>query len=151
MAKRKRTNNDIQNITQKTKDRATQTPLKTEDELRYYWIITIAVLLVAPVMLWLRNICVVIFDTNIPYRLTRSWWQWKNLHSDDFNINTTNHWFSSFLVSSKLISRKSWWEPQGLEYWINWKIYTPYAGTAGMLLHINRKFTIGKLKSSLLS
>jgi len=29
MAKRKRTNNDLQNNTQKSKDRATQTPLKT--------------------------------------------------------------------------------------------------------------------------
>jgi hypothetical protein len=29
--------------------------------------------------------------------------------------------------------------------------YTPYAGAAGMLLHINGKFTMGKLKSSLLS
>jgi len=28
MAKRKRTNNDLQNSTQKTKDRATRTPLK---------------------------------------------------------------------------------------------------------------------------
>jgi hypothetical protein len=28
-------------------------------------------------------------------------------------------------------------------------IYTPYAGAAGMLLHINGKFTVGKLKSSL--
>jgi hypothetical protein len=28
-------------------------------------------------------------------------------------------------------------------------MYTPYAGTAGMLLHINGKFTMGKLKSSL--
>jgi hypothetical protein len=28
MAKRKRTNNDVQNITQKTKDRATRIPLK---------------------------------------------------------------------------------------------------------------------------
>ena len=32
-----------------------------------------------------------------------------------------------------------------------WEIYTPYAGAAGMLLHINGKFTMGKLKSSLLS
>jgi hypothetical protein len=30
-------------------------------------------------------------------------------------------------------------------------IYTPYAGAAGLLLHINGKFTMGKLKSSLLS
>jgi hypothetical protein len=29
--------------------------------------------------------------------------------------------------------------------------YTPYAGAAGMLLHMNGKFTMGKLKSSLLS
>jgi len=29
MAKRKRTNNDLQYIAQKTKDRATRTPLKT--------------------------------------------------------------------------------------------------------------------------
>ena len=27
-------------------------------------------------------------------------------------------------------------------------IYTPYAGAAGMFLHINGKFTLGKLKSS---
>jgi len=33
----RRTNNDLQNITQKTKDRVTQTPLKTGDELRYSW------------------------------------------------------------------------------------------------------------------
>jgi hypothetical protein len=29
---------------------------------------------------------------------------------------------------------------------IYWEIYNPYAGAAGILLHINRKFTIGKLK-----
>jgi hypothetical protein len=34
MAKRKRTNNDLQNITQKTKDQATRTPLKTWCDLR---------------------------------------------------------------------------------------------------------------------
>jgi hypothetical protein len=38
-----------------------------------------------------------------------------------------------------------------MEYRINWEIYTPYAGAAGMLLHMNGKFTMGKLKSSLLS
>ena len=31
------------------------------------------------------------------------------------------------------------------------EIYTPYQGAAGMLLHINGKFTKRKLKSSLLS
>jgi len=34
MGKRKRTNNDLQNTIQKTKDGATRTPLKTGGELR---------------------------------------------------------------------------------------------------------------------
>ena len=34
---------------------------------------------------------------------------------------------------------------------IIWEIYTPYAGAAGILQHIHGKFTMGKLKSSLLS
>ena len=35
MVKRKRTNNDLRNITHKTKDRVTRTPLKTRDDLRF--------------------------------------------------------------------------------------------------------------------
>ena len=31
---------------------------------------------------------------------------------------------------------------------VSTKRYTPYAGAAGMLLHINGKFTMGRLKSS---
>jgi hypothetical protein len=46
-------------------------------------------------------------------------------------------------VSSNPLSRKSWLEPQALESRINWEIYTPYACAAGMLLHINGKFTMG--------
>jgi hypothetical protein len=42
-------------------------------------------------------------------------------------------------------------DKQALEYRINCEIYTPYAGAAGMFLHINGKFSMGKLKSSLLS
>jgi hypothetical protein len=53
-------------------------------------------------------------------------------------------------VRSNPLSKKSWLEPQALEYRINWEICTPYAGAAGMLLHMNGKFTMGKLKSSLL-
>jgi hypothetical protein len=34
---------------------------------------------------------------------------------------------------------------------MNGEIYTPYAVAAGMLLHTNGKFTMGKLKSPLLS
>jgi hypothetical protein len=40
---------------------------------------------------------------------------------------------------------------QAVEYRINCEIYTPYAGAAGIFLHINGKFTMGKLQSSLLS
>ena len=43
MAKRKRTNNDLQNTTQKTKDRAQRTPLKTVvnscDPGRWYFLL----------------------------------------------------------------------------------------------------------------
>ena len=53
MGKRKSTNNDIQNITQKTKYRATQTPLKTGDELGYYGMIEVSDPLLAPVNLLL--------------------------------------------------------------------------------------------------
>jgi len=37
MAKRKRTNNDLQNTTQKSKDRATRTPLKTGGFESTWW------------------------------------------------------------------------------------------------------------------
>jgi hypothetical protein len=36
MKKYRRTNNDLRNITQKTKDQITRTPLKTGGELRCY-------------------------------------------------------------------------------------------------------------------
>jgi hypothetical protein len=39
-------------------------------------------------------------------------------------------------------------EPQTLEYGINGEIYTPYGDAAGLLIHINGKFTMGKLKPS---
>ena len=58
--------------------------------------------------------------------------------------------FSSFLVNNNPLSRKSWYEPQVLEYLINWEYYTLHAGVVGMLLHNNGKITMGKLKSSLL-
>jgi hypothetical protein len=67
----------------------------------------------------------------------------------DFNLTNRNSWFSSFLVSCKeiLIGTTS----SGMEYLIIREIYTPYAGASGILLHINGKFTMGKLKSSLLT
>ena len=71
--------------------------------------------------------------------------------SDYLNLVKRDPWFSSVLYSINPLSMKFWWEPQALAYRINWEIYTPYAGAAGMLLHINGKFTMEKLKSSLLS
>ena len=68
------------------------------------------------------------------------WWLFLTL------LATRNPWFSSFFVSSNSLSRKSWQVPRALEYRSNWDIYTPYAGAAGMLLQINGKFTMGKLK-----
>ena len=40
---------------------------------------------------------------------------------------------------------------QARENRINYEIYTPYEGAAGMLLLRNGKLTFGKLKSSILS
>ena len=68
-----------------------------------------------------------------------------------FRLHHWNSLFNSLIVSSNPLLRKSWYEIQTREYRINWEIYTPYAGAAGMLLLRNGKFTIGKLKSSLLS
>jgi hypothetical protein len=72
-----------------------------------------------------------------------------NFRCGDFNLTNRNSWFSSFLVSCKeiLIGTTS----SGMEYGIIREIYTPYAGASGILLHINGKFTMGKLKSSFLS
>jgi len=51
MTNRKVTNNDLQNTTQKTKDRATRTPLKTESELRCSERVATPVPHVAPIVL----------------------------------------------------------------------------------------------------
>ena len=45
--------------------------------------------------------------TGIPNWLTKSWWRPQNLWNDDFNLTSKNPWFSSFLVSSKPLSKKS--------------------------------------------
>jgi hypothetical protein len=45
------------------------------------------------------------------------------------------------------IWRKSRYDWQVQEYWINWEINTPNLGVAGMLLHMNGKFSMVILKS----
>jgi hypothetical protein len=59
MAKRKRTNNDPQSTTQKTKGRATRIPLKTGGELGCSGRVAIPTPLVAPIVL-LSNLTVIV-------------------------------------------------------------------------------------------
>ena len=60
--------------------------------------------------------------------------------------------FSINLVSLKVTLRSSGTNIlYGCHLLLDVYLYTPYAGVAGMLLHMNGKFTMGKLKSSLLS
>ena len=51
MAKRKRTNNDLQNITHKTKDRVTRTPLKpgVNSGVPEEWVISVEPVSLSPV------------------------------------------------------------------------------------------------------
>jgi hypothetical protein len=77
----------------------------------------------------------------IPQLLIDSRWREWKFRSDDFNLANWN----CFLVSNIPLSRTFWKEV--LRYRISWEIYTPYARTVGVLLHINGKFTMGKLKS----
>ena len=69
-----------------------------------------------------------------------------NVRSDDFNLTNRNPWFSSFLVAATLYQGN----PDRV-YWINREICTPYADAAGMLVYINEKFKMGKIKSFFLS
>jgi hypothetical protein len=129
MAKRKGTNNDLQNITHKTKDvRVIRTPLKTGGERRCYVRITSSCctsdtdhvnLVTNPVISheWRQDREV--FSTSWTYS-----WSFviqifhngqpiygddrKDFRSDDFNLTNRNPWISSFLVISNPLSRKSW-------------------------------------------
>jgi hypothetical protein len=166
MTKRKKLQKDKQRSkkhTYKTKDRVTRTPLKTGGELRCSGRVSSSCstsdtrrvnLVTNPVISHERGKDREVFTTSGTYlwsSVTQIFHRGDDCKSDDFNLTKRNPLFSSFLVSSHPLSRKSLWEPQALEYRNNWEIYTPYAGAAGVLLHMNGKFTMGKLKSSLLS
>jgi len=150
------TKNDLQNTTQKTKDRATGITLKTRGDLSSCSTCdTRRIALVTnPVIShkWEKDRIVITTDGTYPWLFVT---QIFRNGSDQVMVATVkhskrwyllNHCFSSFLDNSNFLSRKSWYEPQALEYRINWDIYTPYAGAVGMLLHINGKFTMRKLK-----
>jgi hypothetical protein len=109
--------------TYKTKDRVTRTPLKTGSELRCPGMVgsscstsgTRHVSLVKnPVIKsWMRKRPGLRQVEHIRGQL---WHRYpiavkqvmENFRSDDFNITKRNPWFSSFLVSSNPLSRKSW-------------------------------------------
>ena len=56
-------------------------------------------------------------------------------------------------VASMLAATLYQGNPDTNKLWntVSSEMHTPYAGAAGILLHINGKFTMGKFKSSLLS
>ena len=131
--------------TYKTKDRVTRTPLKTGGELRYSGRVGIScstsgnrrVNLITNPMIsheWWKDREVSTSGTYPWSFVTQIFHSGQPSHGGDFNFTKRNAWFRSFLVSSNPLLRKSWWAPQALEYRINWEIYTPYAGTVGMLL-----------------
>jgi hypothetical protein len=69
-----------------------------------------------------------------------------NFQSDYFNLTIETLVLVASLLAASLYQgnpAKKWY---AVEYWINRDLYT---GAAGMLLHINGKFTMGKFKSSL--
>ena len=72
------------------------------------------------------NIYVVICDIAVNQVMVTTvklsmWW---------LQVSLEEPWFSSLLASSNSLSRTSWYEPQYLEYRLNWEIYTPYTGAA---------------------
>jgi hypothetical protein len=147
MAKRKRTNNDLQKTTQKAKDRVARTPLKTGIELMYSGRVSRScstrntrrvTLVTKPVICheWLRQVSRGHLWHRYSVAVNQVMVVIVKLSSDDFNLTNRNPWFSNFLilVSTNPLSKKYRYEPLSLEYRINWEIYTPYAGTAGMLL-----------------
>jgi hypothetical protein len=170
MAKRKRTNNDLQNTTQKTTDRETRAPLQpgcamclgsagsscsTSGTLRI-------ALVTNPVICdeWGKYRDVRTTSGTYPWSLVTQIfrngqlsisWRSYNFRSDDFKLANSNPWFISFLVSNNPLFRKSWQEPQPLGYLSSREIYTPCTGGDEMLLHINGKFTMRIFKSSVWS
>jgi hypothetical protein len=68
MAKRKKTNYDPQNNTQKTKYCAKRTPLKAQDELMCSVVVEVPVLLVGPVVLLLNNTRIIWYGQHVEHQ-----------------------------------------------------------------------------------
>jgi len=106
--------------THKTKDRVTRTPLKIGGELRCSGRVsnscstsdTRRVNLVTNPMIsheWGKEWEVFTTIGTYPWSfVTPIFYKGLPSYGDDFNLTRRNHWFSSFLVSSNPLSRKSW-------------------------------------------
>ena len=118
MTKRKKSNNDLHNTTQKTKDRAARTALTTEDELGCSGRVGISYYTHAyHPQYYMReemrkepdcnyqNISMVICDrySEMVNQFTEST---VKLGSDDFNLAIWNPWFNSFLVNNNPLLRQ---------------------------------------------
>jgi len=89
MTKRKRTNNDLQNIKQKTKDRATRTPLKTGCELRCSGKVSSSCSTCD-----IARVTILLFD-------------WTFLNSRPFSLNA--HKILNYLAFQSLDFERIWW------------------------------------------
>ena len=90
-----------------------------------------------------RNITVVIWNTDIPQQLVKSWWRQEHFRSNDFNLTSRNPWLGNFLVKHQLSITEV--TTGTMSYQLR-DMYS-YADVVGMLLHIYKwKVQNGKLK-----
>ena len=145
MAKRKRTNNDLQNITQKTKNWATRTPLKTGNELSFsgkdssscgtrritYLVISLE---------WRKYL--IMITTNGTYLwslLTQIFRDGQPGHVGDrkaFEVMTSTWPLGTLGSVSSLLAATLYQKRQVLEYWLGDKWYTLFSNRP-RLLHVN--------------
>jgi hypothetical protein len=92
------------------------------------------------ILLWKMNGIVTMTNGTYPWSSGRLYNFWSN----DFHITTSNYWCITFLVNSNCPSFKATMQgntSSGISYQLK-DIYA--CGVAGMLLHSNGKFTMGK-------
>ena len=146
----KRTNNDLQNTTQKTKDRVTWTPLKPGVSAGAPEGNVVPAPLLAPVVFlyYLQNRWQVTNEERTGKFLRKmehiDCHKWHSSDRKTFKVLTSIYpfRFSCFLFNRNIPSRKSWWEPLG---------YSICMCCYNVAIYINGKFTTGKLKLSPLS
>jgi hypothetical protein len=73
--------------------------------------------------------------------LGKSWWRPYIFQSDDFNFDTRALGSVASLLAATFYADRN----LKVRNIVSTEIYTPYADANGILLHINGKFTMGKL------